>query len=204
MKHKLATFALRSAHRGISAHFLALILGALTTTSALATIEVHPGVLPLYGPWPTTDQTVFAWDETPGIFISGFNGFTWSGSSPDRISPVSMSVSLTWTAPSGTAYQQYFDVVNIITCARPPLYPQSWSDLGAWRGAREPGEWHVTGTVTEHGGLYYSPYTAFDIPNAVAESFTVVPEPSTCLAGALLLLPFGLSAVRFLRRRQRE
>jgi len=31
---------------------------------------------------------------------------------------------------------------------------------------------------------------------------TVVPEPTTILAGALLLLPFGLSAVRVLRRKQ--
>ncbi|MBI5386853.1 MAG: hypothetical protein HZA90_19445 [Verrucomicrobia bacterium] len=32
---------------------------------------------------------------------------------------------------------------------------------------------------------------------------TPVPEPSTILAGAFALLPFGLSAVRFLRRRQK-
>jgi hypothetical protein len=31
--------------------------------------------------------------------------------------------------------------------------------------------------------------------------FTPVPEPSTVIAGALLLLPFGASAIRVLRRK---
>jgi hypothetical protein len=33
------------------------------------------------------------------------------------------------------------------------------------------------------------------------ESLTVVPEPTTMIAGALLLLPFGASTLRVLRRR---
>ena len=32
-------------------------------------------------------------------------------------------------------------------------------------------------------------------------SVTAVPEPTTCIAGALLLLPFGASTLRSLRRK---
>jgi hypothetical protein len=38
--------------------------------------------------------------------------------------------------------------------------------------------------------------------NANIDSITVVPEPTTMIAGALLLLPFGASTVRILRKRQ--
>jgi hypothetical protein len=37
---------------------------------------------------------------------------------------------------------------------------------------------------------------------AAKQDLLVVPEPSTVIAGALLLLPFGASAVRILRRKQ--
>ncbi|HTR40635.1 MAG TPA: hypothetical protein VMH87_03390 [Pseudomonadales bacterium] len=36
--------------------------------------------------------------------------------------------------------------------------------------------------------------------SAVTQSFHAVPEPSTVIAGALLVLPFGVSALRILRR----
>jgi hypothetical protein len=37
--------------------------------------------------------------------------------------------------------------------------------------------------------------------NNFANTYTVVPEPTTMIAGALLLLPFGASTLRILRRR---
>jgi hypothetical protein len=40
---------------------------------------------------------------------------------------------------------------------------------------------------------------AFEFDN-VAYSATPVPEPTTMIAGALLLLPFGASTIRFLRK----
>jgi hypothetical protein len=36
----------------------------------------------------------------------------------------------------------------------------------------------------------------------VQQSFHQVPEPTTIIAGVLLLLPFGASTVRILRKRQ--
>jgi len=48
-----------------------------------------------------------------------------------------------------------------------------------------------------------SGWTAFDVIPDVeinTNSITPVPEPSTIVAGALLLLPFGVGAIRSLRR----
>jgi hypothetical protein len=40
------------------------------------------------------------------------------------------------------------------------------------------------------------------IQSATFWSTVVVPEPTTMIAGALLLLPFGASTLRILRKRQ--
>jgi hypothetical protein len=42
----------------------------------------------------------------------------------------------------------------------------------------------------------------FDINSITVDSVAPVPEPTTMIAGALLLLPFGASALRSLRKRQ--
>jgi hypothetical protein len=47
-----------------------------------------------------------------------------------------------------------------------------------------------------------SPNGGFISISQVAQSFHQVPEPTTMLAGALLLLPFGASTLRILRKRQ--
>jgi len=44
---------------------------------------------------------------------------------------------------------------------------------------------------------------AFEFDN-VAFNTTPVPEPTMMIAGALLLLPFGLSTLRMMRRTQME
>jgi hypothetical protein len=46
-------------------------------------------------------------------------------------------------------------------------------------------------------------YTGYGIPNANGSvTLTPVPEPTTMVAGAMLLLPFGFSTLRILRKRQ--
>jgi hypothetical protein len=64
---------------------------------------------------------------------------------------------------------------------------------------------HYVGTVN----YYVDPTVTvrtYDDPafyfNADSYTTTPVPEPTTMVAGALLLLPFGLSAVRHLRNRK--
>ena len=44
------------------------------------------------------------------------------------------------------------------------------------------------------------PYSSFDQSNYGHITVSTVPEPSTCIAGALLLLPFGASTLRMLRK----
>jgi hypothetical protein len=57
--------------------------------------------------------------------------------------------------------------------------------------------------VTKDIGLgVTSPNGGFISISQVAQSFHQVPEPTTMIAGALLLLPFGASTLRILRKRQ--
>jgi hypothetical protein len=54
------------------------------------------------------------------------------------------------------------------------------------------------GIIVKGDGLSGSAET-YNMDNMV---YSAVPEPSTCIAGALLLLPFGLQTVRRLRTRK--
>jgi hypothetical protein len=55
--------------------------------------------------------------------------------------------------------------------------------------------------VTKDIGLAtYSPPGGYDTISQVTQSFHQVPEPTTVISGALLLLPFGASALRILRK----
>jgi hypothetical protein len=68
----------------------------------------------------------------------------------------------------------------------------------------------LTHTTTYTGGLLYPDPLNQGNPNGEppqellmrTQDFTPVPEPTTVLAGALLLLPFGASTLRILRKRQ--
>lgn len=62
---------------------------------------------------------------------------------------------------------------------------------------------HVPG-VTENSVLSNVLFEFGTDPQYVAADLTVVPEPSTVLAGMLLLLPFGVSTVKSLRRNRVE
>jgi hypothetical protein len=58
--------------------------------------------------------------------------------------------------------------------------------------------WHVTGGTVDLSAIQV---TAFQYgTQAGQDSYTPVPEPTTMIAGALLLLPFGASTLRILRR----
>jgi hypothetical protein len=59
----------------------------------------------------------------------------------------------------------------------------------------------LSGTAADYGVVALNLYSGSE-PYVQSVLGVVVPEPTTVLAGALLLLPFGLSAVRVLRRKQ--
>jgi len=58
-----------------------------------------------------------------------------------------------------------------------------------------------TGNTPVGGGYYDTISTASVAGTPVTLTLTAVPEPTTMVAGALLLLPFGASTLRVLRRR---
>jgi hypothetical protein len=75
-----------------------------------------------------------------------------------------------------------------------PGYPQ---DFGVFVGSWITDGYHTPGPVeTSEYGLQLSETV---ISGTIVPA--VVPEPTTCIAGALALLPFGASALRSLRRR---
>ena len=72
-----------------------------------------------------------------------------------------------------------------------------------WFGAKE--TWSYVTETAQNGGLfdaskYVDPGFAGGTQSATFWSTVVVPEPTTMIAGALLLLPFGASALRILRK----
>jgi hypothetical protein len=59
---------------------------------------------------------------------------------------------------------------------------------------------NISSTLPFNKVIATSTQYAFEFDN-VAYNPTPVPEPTTMIAGALLLLPFGASTLRVLRRR---
>jgi hypothetical protein len=90
------------------------------------------------------------------------------------------SVSLYAGSPSGT----------LLTSVTPVTPTSTWTTLTA----------SYSSAIVPSGDLFVvisSPATQFDFDNVVVSA---VPEPTTMIAGALLLLPFGASTLRMLRK----
>jgi hypothetical protein len=113
-------------------------------------------------------------------------------------------VSISDTLASGTYYYLAF-------MSAPDSNPDSdtWSAWLAtaedWFGAQN--TWSYVTETAQNGGSfdasqYLDPGVHGSIQSATFWSTVVVPEPTTMIAGALLLLPFGASTLRILRKRQ--
>jgi hypothetical protein len=63
------------------------------------------------------------------------------------------------------------------------------------------GIWNGTDTINITG-LYAGPPEPSGAFSHIDIGGVAVPEPTTMIAGALLLLPFGMSTVRFIRKRR--
>jgi subtilisin-like proprotein convertase family protein len=73
--------------------------------------------------------------------------------------------------------------------------------LNILNGSAGDGGWTLFVADTSEGGIGTLDGWSLQVTGN-SETSTAVPEPSTVVAGALLLLPFGLSAVRHLRNRK--
>jgi hypothetical protein len=100
-----------------------------------------------------------------------------------------------WVQPGGTASEPYNGSLGFAVSggASGPLLPVvpvtsvGWWEYAANLGAFTPGE---TVTVTASAG------------GAIIDRLTLVPEPATMIAAAVLLIPFALSTWPILRRRR--
>jgi hypothetical protein len=76
------------------------------------------------------------------------------------------------------------------------VYAVAWTDTATFAHQAVQvtlNDLQITGTVIPGTGIG---------PVPIIPAVTPVPEPSTCIAGALALLPFGLQGIRFLRTRK--
>jgi hypothetical protein len=111
--------------------------------------------------------------------------------------------------------------VNFAPAANPFLFldetgVNAYSDPALNGGADRMVTFQVTGYLTDPGNINGG-YTSFTVPTYVIafedgsdwdyndlvvqiQGVTPVPEPTTILAGAMLLLPFGMSTLRMLRK----
>ena len=96
----------------------------------------------------------------------------------------------------GTAYTVSLFVGNIMIASVTPVTPitSSWTTLTASGYSGE-----LTGDVTIVIADASNSSTQLDVDNVIVEA-TAVPEASSWIAGALLLLPFGASAIRINRK----
>jgi hypothetical protein len=163
----------------------ALAVGTLSGNSSLNFYSANPA-------HPDTQPDLY---YTISSFL-GTGGYTFTGGShgSDNLNNTLFEFIGTTYLTAGQTYTIQDDDGVILKINGSTVYssPQPQSDFGnvtlTWGGA--------TG--------YYSfnlLYAEVDgAPATLDTSLTVVPEPSTVVAGALILLPFGVSTMRILRK----
>jgi hypothetical protein len=105
-----------------------------------------------------------------------------------------------WEWDSNHVQQNMSDVVIVRWNWNATSEVQMWSGLDAFP---TPLEGSPTIPVEEHPGLIsLNQYATIPFDVIVQSDPGVVPEPATLVAGALLLLPFGLQGIRMLRNRK--
>jgi hypothetical protein len=204
---------------------IAAVAAAMTATQAWATLEIsilegtegHNATINWSG-WDESDMaakpTVYNGDpDNQNIFV-GVNYLTapWDGSSPSPFQNDGVHVFLLfeynaegqkiWSDSVWVAWTQG-GLANTFLRSDPqgeeiPLEEAPWrvgnGPLG-YNGVRTTHEIEESPGIMTFGVQYGIPFNV----NIQSEP---VPEPTTIIAGALLLLPFGLQSIRILRNRR--
>lgn len=210
MKKTIATKKkLQATHRLQAMAFLAAVLGCLHAPSANANLILNGS---FEGPNIAPNTSSFA---TPDDWIGGYNIFTAGvggapapqhGAQYENIGyGVYLELSqtfnlvnagsylLTWYDSSGNDGNTYDVLINGVSF-------NSYTDpltTDVWNFRQE-----ILSLAAGDNTLTFRGTSLFKDTYLDNVSLTVVPEPSTYIAGALLLLPFGASLVRRLRHRQ--
>jgi len=102
----------------------------------------------------------------------------------------------TWTLSPGAGVAGGFQWDNVVNPTSDPfltsgglLFTSGGNELNLW--GTGPGQYDLWGNL----GGGYNPVSSGGIA-----TLTAVPEPTTMVAGAMLLLPFGVSTLRMLRK----
>ena len=174
------------------------------------------GLTPAYAALYTADASTASTADSPTVFVRPPTGTT--------LSTLSGSYDLSSVLGSGTSVQPYWALwvgtgstykAVLYSLGGTPLtssstmhafYPDFSSSLGTWGDTLSQFDAITIGGVALGDMTVY--WVGLEIgdggPAAPASanigSITVVPEPTTMIAGALLLLPFGASTLRMLRK----
>ena len=174
------------------------------------------GLTPAYAALYTADASTAATADSPAVFVKAPVGTV--------LSTLSGSYTLSSVVGSGTSVQPYWALwvgtvsnpneIAIYSLGGTPLTSSStmhaflasdWSSLGTW------GDTLSQFDAITYGGVALGDMTVNWVgleigdggsgpASANIESITVVPEPTTMIAGAMLLLPFGATTLRMLRK----
>jgi hypothetical protein len=177
------------------------------------------GTTPALAALYTSDAGLGPTGDNPAVFVQGPLG---------TLSSFSASYHL-YSSSGGAGNQPYWllwvsvpgdnnpnDEVGIIGMGGPTLNGSSAIHVVANPSSIAPLDWGVTLSDLDNAtydGITFGQMTVdwagvsiglWDIPDTIGaaasfDSLTVVPEPTTMIAGALLLLPFGASTLRLLR-----
>ena len=127
---------------------------------------------------------------------SGMSGYQVTGISGER-----NTLAITGINPNGSFPAAI--IVGSVIFDNGLLTPPPQFDNNGLSFFVAPDEYNLFSVNNVGGGYYEAPNGTFDyVP--VTLTLSQVPEPTTMIAGALLLLPFGASTLRVLRRHRKQ
>ncbi len=135
-----------------------------------------------YGPDPISIGTAFLYSQfAAGLLPSAVYDYDYG---PDRSAAAKILQQAFWALEDEGSYTMPTTIANFLSANSSIV----GANLTAWRSDAGANNFGVR--VMNMG-----------LPGEVQDHLIVVPEPSTIICGALLLLPFGVSSIRLLRKR---
>jgi hypothetical protein len=157
--------------------------------------------------------TVTLVDNGPAV-LAALNGVTWTWTTPDPIQTQSTTISRNMTITVAAGSQTLQQTVQVKVTSSKANGVQDLTIESAlpvdfyWTASGQAYDLAVTPeafSTTSKGGTDGTVSGLHQVSGTLEGSFTLnstpVPEPTTLISGALLILPFGASTLRILRRK---